>query len=313
MRVGVVGARRVRQGTGGYLARFLARDGADVVAVAGSRMSTAREAAADLARDGIVVEPWDDAERMIQDAGLDALVIASPHATHEPLLERALDAGLHVLCEKPLCWGGADPAGSAERLARAYAARGRHLVVQAQWPHVLPAYRALHPDALRAPPRRFDMRLTPLTMGGDMLADTLPHPLSLLAAVLPDAGAHLEDVAVSLSPDRRAMDVSFGYRAGGRVVATRVAVRHSAEGPREASLGFDGAIARRIVHVQGGYRMELEAADGRRVPLPDPAAALVGTFVHRVRSGAPASIDPAAVPGMRHLAALSAALHAEAR
>ncbi|MBT4097941.1 MAG: Gfo/Idh/MocA family oxidoreductase [Gemmatimonadetes bacterium] len=34
--------------------------------------------------------------------GLDAVVIATPNDQHRPLIEAALDAGCHVLCEKPL-------------------------------------------------------------------------------------------------------------------------------------------------------------------------------------------------------------------
>ncbi len=34
---------------------------------------------------------------------VDAVYIASPHGTHEALAHQAIDAGVHVLCEKPLC------------------------------------------------------------------------------------------------------------------------------------------------------------------------------------------------------------------
>lgn len=37
--------------------------------------------------------------------GLDALLIAAPDPWHAALAERAMDAGLHVFCEKPLCYG----------------------------------------------------------------------------------------------------------------------------------------------------------------------------------------------------------------
>ncbi|WP_243075816.1 Gfo/Idh/MocA family protein [Microbacterium sp. SS28] len=36
------------------------------------------------------------------DAGLDAVVITTPHDLHHPLAAQALDRGLHVLCEKPM-------------------------------------------------------------------------------------------------------------------------------------------------------------------------------------------------------------------
>ncbi|KAJ1445388.1 hypothetical protein M885DRAFT_550067 [Pelagophyceae sp. CCMP2097] len=42
------------------------------------------------------------------DVRVDAVVIAAPHAAHRALAERAIDAGLHVFCEKPLCTTPAD-------------------------------------------------------------------------------------------------------------------------------------------------------------------------------------------------------------
>lgn len=42
-------------------------------------------------------------ERILEDSAIDAVVIATPTQTHFDLVRRALLAGKHVLCEKPLC------------------------------------------------------------------------------------------------------------------------------------------------------------------------------------------------------------------
>jgi predicted dehydrogenase len=42
-------------------------------------------------------------ERVLEDPAIDAVVIATPTQTHFDLVRRALVAGKHVLCEKPLC------------------------------------------------------------------------------------------------------------------------------------------------------------------------------------------------------------------
>ena len=39
---------------------------------------------------------------MIDDPDVDVVVIATPHDTHAGLVARALEAGKHVFCEKPL-------------------------------------------------------------------------------------------------------------------------------------------------------------------------------------------------------------------
>jgi predicted dehydrogenase len=62
---------------------------------------------------------------VLDDPAIDAVVIATPAATHADLACRALAAGKHVLVEKPLALSVAD----AERVAEAARAAGRALVV----------------------------------------------------------------------------------------------------------------------------------------------------------------------------------------
>ena len=44
-----------------------------------------------------------EAERIWTDPDVNAVVISTPTATHYELAKRSLQAGKHVLCEKPLC------------------------------------------------------------------------------------------------------------------------------------------------------------------------------------------------------------------
>jgi len=47
-----------------------------------------------------------DAEDAFRDPGVDAVVVATPTVTHHPLVKRALEAGKHVLVEKPIAASG---------------------------------------------------------------------------------------------------------------------------------------------------------------------------------------------------------------
>lgn len=81
-------------------------------------------------------------------AGLDALVIAAPDAFHPELAAAALEAGLHVMCEKPL----ALTVAGCDRIAAARDRSGRVLQVAYMKRHD-PAYRRaleLLPDSLAA-------------------------------------------------------------------------------------------------------------------------------------------------------------------
>src|SRR5262245_21115968 len=44
-----------------------------------------------------------DYRAMLDDGGLDAVVVCTPHGTHAEIVRAALDAGLHVFVEKPMC------------------------------------------------------------------------------------------------------------------------------------------------------------------------------------------------------------------
>jgi len=64
------------------------------------------------------VETFKDYREMIQSAGLQAVIVATPTATHFEAATHALERGLHVFVEKPLCLDAAQSARLAE-LAKA--------------------------------------------------------------------------------------------------------------------------------------------------------------------------------------------------
>ena len=296
-RVVVVGTRRRHQGLGYHLCRFLHAAGAEVVGIVGTSDETLTEALVALARIGLGPATGTDADGLLRMLQPDALVIASPSATHDQYLQLGLDHGLHVLCEKPLCWGGQDVAARAQAYVQAYAERGLHLVVNTQWPYTLDAWRTLFPGVLEGRPERFWMVLSPNSAGEKMLPDALPHALSLLLAVLPHAAPLVEEVRIDgASPRAENLQIGFTYRAGPRSVQATVDLRQGASQPREAGYGFDGRVAARRVDL-ADYRLWLEG-DGRTVALPDPTPRLVRSFVRRVSSSAAPVVDPNAWPGM---------------
>jgi NAD(P)-dependent dehydrogenase (short-subunit alcohol dehydrogenase family) len=306
MRIAVIGARQARGGIGGHLARFCVQAGAQVVALYGTSEQTAREAVASLgASTGLRAQAVWSADAL-DDVGLDGLVIASPDETHEAWLERALARDLHVLCEKPLVWGGdAHPDARALALAERFRAQGLLLRVNAQWPLTLPAYEKLFPG-VAVDAKGLFMRLSPTVAGSQMFRVSLSHPLSLLATVLPDADATVEDATATLAPGGAEGRMEFAYCGAGRRVRATVHLVHQPEAPREAAYGFDEHVAYREV-VGPDYKLELQG-DGRRVPLPDPTPLLVRSFLEDAASMHPRRIDPAVLPGMRHLVQLMAAV-----
>ena len=140
VRVCVVGARRVRNGTGPFLARQVVDAGAHLCAVIGTTHATAQEARDALGEDGYQTEAYTSFEAMVNETLPEAVIIATPSGTHRPWLECCLLHETHALCEKPLL-SAFDQ--DAELLPYRFAAMGRVLGENCQWPFTLKAFNEL--------------------------------------------------------------------------------------------------------------------------------------------------------------------------
>ena len=292
-----MGAGRRRQGLGPFVARDLLAAGAEipgfVVTSPESRDAVARAWAGDL---GIHPRGHLQLDSLLSSERLDALAILSPAETHERILSAALEAGLHVLCEKPLVWGRPGLGRIAERIANEFEARGLLLWENCQWPYTLPAFEQLHPGALLQLPRKLVVRLQPASTGAQMLGDAAPHALSLIQALLPGAAGHIEALRFQGGrPGSRRLVTRFRYCAGDRALEVEIELVRSDQRPRQACLEIDGRRAERLVAADG-YQLSF-AGDGRRVPLPDPLTLLVADFVRALASEARSEAKPSGGAG----------------
>ncbi len=309
-RVGLIGARRARQGLGPFVARDLVAAGAAVTCFLGTRAETVEAARRELRETvGIEARGYTRLEDMLAREALDALAILSPAATHEAYLRAATQAELHTLCEKPLLWGGTDLLDRTRARIEGFRTRGLLLCENCQWPYTLDAFRLLHPAVLDVAPRRFAMRLSPGSSGLALLGDCLPHPLSLLQALAPAADPRVENPRYELfTADRANLGVGFDYVAGGNRVRVKLELRQGREVPRAASLEIDGHRAERRIKLPE-YSMEFTDGE-RRVKVPDPLSARIQAFVaqlEEVRGGAKLA-DPS--PILSRMAMLESLLHA---
>ena len=122
-----------------------------------------------------------DYGRMLRDGDMDAVIVATPTSTHRDVVERCLEAGMHVLVEKPLASTVAD----AEALAALGNDSGRVLMV---------GHTFLFNPAVRAIKRYIDegflgdirylyftrTGLGPIRQDVNALWDLAPHDFSML-------------------------------------------------------------------------------------------------------------------------------------
>ena len=89
--------------------------GAEIVGIAGGNNEVTRRVAAALQVDRV----FESSEALATDPGVDVVHICTPNHLHAPLARLALEAGKHVICEKPLATSAADAAALAELAVRA--------------------------------------------------------------------------------------------------------------------------------------------------------------------------------------------------
>lgn len=94
--VGVVGASWWADAM--HLPAVASHPGARTVAICGRN----RQNAQSIAETWSIPQVYTDYDEMIDSADLDAIIIATPNSTHYPIAMKALERGLHVLCEKPI-------------------------------------------------------------------------------------------------------------------------------------------------------------------------------------------------------------------
>ncbi len=87
----------------------------EIVALADPTPTSLASAAAE-AR-GQTPRLFDSPQAMLAAGGLDAVIVASPNYTHRQVLEPLFDAGVNILCEKPLCTTLEDARWAAARAA----------------------------------------------------------------------------------------------------------------------------------------------------------------------------------------------------
>jgi predicted dehydrogenase len=221
-------------GPGGIATRFaeamrLVDDG-EIAAVA-SRSVERADAFADRFD---VPTRYGDYEALAADPDVDAVYVATPHSRHEADTISFLEAGKHVLCEKPFALN----AGQARRMADAARAQGVFLM-EAMWSRFLPAYRTLvevleegrigEPLLVEADfgfrlPVMPEHRLFDRQLGGGALLDLGIYPIQLCSLVLGPPDRIAADGAVGeTGVDEQVAAVL--HHAGGTLGVVKAAIR----------------------------------------------------------------------------------------
>lgn len=303
-RVLVIGARRRRQGIGGFVAEKFHLCGAEICAIVGTSVESTETARRELTGRGVPCGgAYTELQEAIESSQPDIVAICTPHEHHFDALRTVAKYDVHCLCEKPLGWDES----SELRIARteeavAEFATGRRLLdLVTQWPETLDGYFTLYPELRDQPIERFEMLLSPINTGPTMVPDAAPHPISMLQHLL--GHGDIGEARVEYSSDqRRELCLDFTYRHELGTTDVRLLCATCERSPRPAGFGLNGNWVRRKVELPA-YNFWLEKAERAPVPgnltgefaaaqgtgaleIQDPLVALIQRFLARAASGA---------------------------
>ncbi len=234
----------------GHIARSFVRDLIDsgfAVTAVGSRAPAAAEA---FAAEFGIPNPHGSYEKLVADPEVDVIYVATPHPHHVDAALLAIDAGKHVLIEKPLTLNRAD----AQRIADRAAERGV-MAMEAMWTRFLPhmvhlrsllasgaigEVRTVMADHTQSLPTDPAHRLQNPDLGGGALLDLGVYPVSFAVDVLGLPTGIVAHASMTPTGVDRQTAMIFSYDDG------RQAVLHcaldTAGSNRAVVLGTTGAI-----------------------------------------------------------------------
>jgi hypothetical protein len=156
--------------------------------------------------------------------------------------------------------------------------KGIIIAMNSQWPFCLPSYEALcgmtDPERIK----EFSIRLSPLSLGREMIPDSVPHALSLLYCA---AGSGIMEDLTFDKGDGTLM-IRFNYLAEQTRCAVMIEMVRETEQPRTFSFGFNGCVARRHIDLKT-YTLHLTYGD-KILKIADPLGLSVRDFVESTRT-----------------------------
>lgn len=193
-----------------------------------------------------------DCDEMLRAEEPDAVVVSSPASLHREHAVRALAAGAHVLCEKPLVWRADRDARSiledGRAIVDAATAHGRILAINTQYAAGIGAYEQVVPKCARGRCAVDSFYMEMETKGGggmheyeQIFIDNASHPISLALAWLP--GAKADEGTLSCQVGRKETVAAFHLiRADGGICQVRFLVRNIKEGKVKRQFGVNGRL-----------------------------------------------------------------------
>ena len=305
-KVAILGA----SGIGKNHARWFHRNGAHIVAFLGTSDDSVVQTEAALNEEfAFEGQAYTDLAKLLETEKPDIVCVATPPALHFGHVLQSLEAGAHVLCEKPLVYAPTrkfrENRDGAKELVKVAAKKKLVLGTQLQYGAATPILCKL---AGLAPNEVGDFAMEIETMNAgasrdprELWIDLGPHPVSV-AQMLAGEGAVLAEETIRFEPHtedgKTEVLTRFGVNcADGRLLMVRAIVRsldpNTTKRKPRRRFSFNGhpVTYAPLAGPHGSFQAQFIAPDGYSSVYPDPVDYLVGNFVRACRGAAPLLIS----------------------
>jgi predicted dehydrogenase len=295
--VAILGA----SGIGASHGKWFAKHGCQVVSILGSsdesNATTSEKLKHEFGFDGQV---YTSLERLLEETKPEIVCVATPSSFHFVHALESLEAGAHVLCEKPLTYAPArkirENVAGATELIKTAKKKNLLLGTQLQYGAATPILTKL---ADLAPEEVGDFAMEMETTNPnaprdphELWTDLGPHSVSI-AAFLGGEGAILQEDSIQFFPrvEGQMVEASARFsirREDGRFITvrsiTRFAPKDSMWRPPYRRFSFNGRVVsyRGYQTPSGEFAAQFTAPDGYDSHYPDPVDFIVGNFVRAV-------------------------------
>ena len=285
-------------GIGKNHAHWLHKHGCEIVAFLGSSPQSLAPTAEQLRADfGFSGRGYDDLNELLQETQPEIVCVSSPPLLHFEHVSHCLNAGAHVLCEKPFVFAqnSAERQKQSDELLDLARQNGVLLGTQMQYAVGVPAMREFcgHQENLR----HFKMEMETKNIkhnreGAQIWIDLSPHPLSILQ-VLAGPDERIAPTSIRCEVEKYQTRTNFNLENSG--ISAEITVRFDPEAnPPLRRVAFDDcALDLGGRKNDGEFCAVLSAPDGREILCPDFVDSLIANFTAAARGEAELEVDGA--------------------
>jgi len=274
MKVAIVGL--------GYIGKFHIREffnsGCEIIAIVDTNLEILNKTKIEIEKKyGIKINVYQNILDLLKSEKIDCVSICTPAKSHEYIIRKFLESGIHVFCEKPFILNSEfDNLKTAKDLIKISNKRNLILSVNNQWASVINYVKDII-DLKNI--NSFSMHMEPGVIGVDMLIDSISHMNSILIKLIPNG--LISDINF-LKKTNDNINIEFNYKNSNNC-KVNYEFYYKSERPRNVYFSINGV--KFIREIDKDYNIFL-IYNNKKIKIEDPLKTSIKMFVSAIKNKA---------------------------